>query len=244
MKTLKYLLISILIILLLFYFYKNKITISKTIDEPIAKLTTETTTKPIVIEKEIIIKPVTEKKKIKVEEKITTTSEKNVAVENKLPKSILDVNITPKLKEFFNKYWDGSTEKINFKLKLFDKLEECLGPKAPTSGDILMNLLVKSDIEYKIAMGIEARDDSPTDQQSAFQIRRSSLSSQDEEIFELCIREAHIGLVMSIADELKKRNGTIPEYYHIPMSIHFPLKDDIIYWLLAHEGEPPPGTNP
>jgi hypothetical protein len=240
MKNLKLLLwIFIFLILIyciyLYFFNENNVKIQSNDTEPAKNIVTQSPkiisdknekTKTVIKSKTVII----------VKEEPKTVKVLDIKI---LPKNISDVNITPKLQDFFNKYWDGSTEKIDFRLKLFDRLSQCLGPKAPTSGKITMSFLFKSDIESKTAIGIDARDDDPLDQQVAFQIKKSTLSSDDEEIFNLCIREAHVGLYMNISDKMNKDNGAFQEYFYHPISIQFPIESDIIYWLLSHEGESP-----
>jgi hypothetical protein len=162
-------------------------------------------------------------------------------IQNTPPKSMKDVNITPGLQKYLDESWDGSYEKIDYRLKLFDKISECLGPRAPFSGKISMFFLFKMNRQSKIAIGTEGDEDNGEHQQIAFQITQSDLSNEDEQLFVLCARESHLQLTMDITKKLEidAPKNILDDYFFHPITVTFPIHQDIIYWLLSHDGQAP-----
>jgi hypothetical protein len=119
----------------------------------------------------------------------------NVSSEKNLPKSIDEVEITPGLKKFLDS-WPGGYEKIDYRLKLFDKLSICLENKEPSSGKLTINLMFDIDKEEKIAIASDGNGS--TNPEIAFRVKASTLSEEDQEMVMACIYDAHMSLTMDV----------------------------------------------
>lgn len=155
-----------------------------------------------------------------------------------LPKSMADVEITPGLRKFLDDYPYGY-EKIDYRLRLFDNLDKCLGEQEPQSGKIVIEFLFELDRDRFVAVG---SDGNGTDYPGEpFRVRRYEISEEEKELVMSCLQEGHVGSTMDIKRMIE--DGDIaPDnrgFVH-PITIKFPLEEDDIYWILSHDGQDKP----
>jgi hypothetical protein len=156
------------------------------------------------------------------------------------PRSMADVKVTPGLASMLEKRTSGY-EKFDYKLKLLDRLDSCLGDKSPASGEVIVDLVFEYDRERRVALGIDANrfDDADDLSQVAFRVKHSTLNPEEVDLVVSCLHDAHIGYAMDAEKMLAKAPEEERGFYH-PINIKFPLMDDDSYWLIFNDGKPRP----
>lgn len=157
---------------------------------------------------------------------------------NNLPKSMKDINITPELQKYFDDR-PYVYEKFDYRLRLFDTLNMCLGDNSPEKGKITVFMLFNVDFEEKVSIGIDGNMDThPDAADAAFKIAFTDLKRDEIDLVLSCLKESHIGLTMDMTRKLTiEPEKQTPVWVH-PVSISFPLKNDKLYSTLENRSKP------
>jgi hypothetical protein len=181
-----------------------------------------TTTKPTVVQSNIKPRSVTEARKF--------------------PRGIKEVEMTEKLTEAIEKERQSDQpdiyERLDYRLRFFASLSDCLGDYKPKKGEMRISLLFSPDLDRMIAVGVGPDKSLNEVGTEAFNIRESSFESEDERHILACIIESHEGKELDIKNtSLSLDTLNQVGAFYFPTSIRFPLEENDVYWFIDHEGE-------
>lgn len=137
-----------------------------------------------------------------------------------IPSGMDEVEMTTEVQEILERFPNGYN-KMDYRIKLTDRIRTCLGIEAPKSGQIIGFIMFDLDQETQIATGSQERP---------FRLRETHFDDPEEESLVIeCIVQSHVGFSYDATGTLTGPIANTATNFIHPLSITFPIENDELY---------------